>query len=90
MNQLKRLPIHKLKIDRSFIEDIPHDPDHRAVVRAVIALSHSLQLRTIAEGVETNDQLAFLRKNHCDEVQGYLLKEPLPQERFRELMESYR
>ena len=85
---LRKLPIGKVKIDRSFIADIPHDPDNRAIVRAAIALSHSLRLKTIAVGVENQDQVSFLRSSHCDEMQGYLVTEPLPHDKFVELIKG--
>lgn len=73
---LKSFPIDTLKIDRSFIVDLPQDDDGAAIVRGIIALAHSLGLDTVAEGVETDKQLDFLRQAGCDQVQGFLLGKP--------------
>ncbi|MCR4331171.1 MAG: EAL domain-containing protein, partial [Sulfuricaulis sp.] len=70
------------KIDRSFIEHIPDNPDDVAIATAIIALSKSLQLTTVAEGVETQAQLNFLRQHGCDTAQGYYYSRPLPPEDF--------
>ncbi|WP_251670222.1 putative bifunctional diguanylate cyclase/phosphodiesterase [Paenibacillus camelliae] len=85
---LKSLPINRLKIDRSFVMDILKEKSHAEIVSAIIAMAHKLNLQVIAEGVETNEQLEFLRSLQCDEMQGYLKSPPVPSEQFQKLLYS--
>lgn len=78
LSALKRFPIARLKIDRAFVRDIPGDEDDKAIAKAIISLGHELNLKVIAEGVETEQQLEFLRAHGCDEMQGYLFSRPVP------------
>jgi len=87
---LKRFPVDRLKIDQSFVRDITSDPDDAAIAQAVINLGHSLDLKVIAEGVETQEQLDFLRDHGCDEKQGYLISRPVPAEDFARLLMTAR
>ena len=80
LSYLKRFPIDKLKIDKSFVDGLPTDVDDIAIVEAIIAIAHALRLTVIAEGVETEDQYALLRKFHCNEIQGYIFSKPKPSE----------
>ena len=88
LGHLKRFPIRTLKIDQSFIQDITTEPNDAAIAQAIIALAESLQLKVIAEGVETREQLALLRRYRCDEMQGYLFARPLPAAELLELLRS--
>ncbi len=80
---LKHFPLDRLKIDKSFINDILTDPDDAAITEAIIAMAHSLKLKVIAEGVETREQLLFLEDRGCDEMQGYYLSKPLSEHDLR-------
>jgi len=85
---LTQLPVQYLKIDRSFVNDVCTDPNSAAVARAIIGLAHNLHMTVIAEGVETEAQLSFLRKLGCDEMQGFLFSKPLPAEQFATLLNA--
>jgi EAL domain-containing protein (putative c-di-GMP-specific phosphodiesterase class I) len=86
LSYLKKFKVYKLKIDQSFVRDISEDPDDKAIVTAIISLASSLGMQTIAEGVETEGQLTFLRNQGCNEVQGYYYSKPLPAEPFEEFV----
>jgi len=83
---LKRFPIDRLKIDRSFISDIPDDPEDMAITRSIIAMGRSLNLWVVAEGVETESQLSFLKSQGCQEVQGYYFSKPLDVDAMTKLL----
>ena len=87
LSYLKRFPIDILKVDRSFVMDIPEDKNDMAITAAVIAMAHKLNLKVVAEGIETHEQMAFLAENHCEYGQGYLIAKPMP---FNELEEYIR
>jgi len=88
LNHLKRFPINTVKIDRSFIRDITTDSDDAAIVSAIISMAHSMELRVIAEGVETGEQLNVLRDLQCNEIQGYLFSPPVPPDEATALLDQ--
>ena len=90
LSYLKRFPIDTLKIDQSFVRDIPRDPDDAAIARAIVSMAHSLGMKVIAEGVETAQQLAFLRANRCDGMQGYYFSKPVSAEDMTRLLQNDR
>ena len=88
LSYLKRFPIHNLKIDQSFIRNLHTSFEDAAIVKSIITLAHSLKLRVIAEGVETQEQLAYLQGLDCDEIQGYLFSPPISADAFSKLLAS--
>ncbi len=88
LSYLKRLPIDTIKIDKSFVGDITTDPDDAAIVTAIIAMAHSLRLKVVAEGVETQEQFDFLLERDCDAMQGYFFSKPLPAEDISPFLRS--
>jgi diguanylate cyclase (GGDEF)-like protein len=88
LSYLKRFPVDIIKIDRSFVRDVPHDADDAAIVTGIIALAHSLRLQVVAEGVETDAQMQFLTKHGCDILQGYFLSPPVPAGEFARFVQD--
>jgi EAL domain-containing protein (putative c-di-GMP-specific phosphodiesterase class I) len=88
LSQLKRFPIDALKVDQSFVKGITTDPDDAPIVSAAISMGKSLKHRVIAEGVETLEQLAFLRGQQCAEGQGYFFSEPMTAEEFAAFLKT--
>ena len=86
LNYLKRFPIGRVKLDQSFVRDVVSNPEDAAIVRAVIAMAHTLRLVVAAEGVENEKQLSFLREHQCDEMQGFLFSPPVAPDEFRNLL----
>jgi EAL domain-containing protein (putative c-di-GMP-specific phosphodiesterase class I) len=86
LNYLKRFPIDTLKIDRSFVRDLPDDSDDATIVLAIISLAQALRLNVVAEGIETAEQYAFLKEHGCNEAQGYYLGRPVPRDEFERLL----
>jgi EAL domain-containing protein (putative c-di-GMP-specific phosphodiesterase class I) len=88
LSYLKRLPINTIKIDKSFVRDIKVDANDAAIVTAIIKMSHSLNFKVIAEGVETIEQLQFLKEFECDEIQGFYFSQPLTTEEMYDLLKA--
>ncbi len=88
LSSLKRLPINSIKIDGSFVRDVSGDTNSREIVKAIIAMAHSLNMKVVAECVETPEQLEFLKEHRCDEVQGFLYSPPVSQQEFTEFFKS--
>jgi diguanylate cyclase (GGDEF)-like protein/PAS domain S-box-containing protein len=86
LNHLKRFPISRLKVDRSFVQNITTNLDDAAIVSAIIAMAHGLEMSVVAEGIETNEQLHYLRQRHCNVGQGYHFSRPVPAEQLGELL----
>jgi diguanylate cyclase (GGDEF)-like protein len=89
LSYLKKFKVSKLKIDQSFIRDVVHDSDDQTIVTTIINMARNLGLKTIAEGVETSEQLAFLRLHGCDEIQGYYFSKPLPVAEFEAFIHTF-
>ena len=89
LSYLKRLPINNVKIDKSFIRDIETDPDDATIITAIIRMSHGLRLNVIAEGVENVNQLEFLKKEGCDQMQGFIASRPIPADEFAQLLQNW-
>lgn len=89
LSYLTRLPVHRFKIDRSFVKNLSTDRNDEAIVKAVVNLAHSLDLKVVAEGVETSRHLEHLRRLNCDEVQGYYFSRPLPASEFAEWVSAH-
>jgi EAL domain-containing protein (putative c-di-GMP-specific phosphodiesterase class I) len=87
LSYLRRLPVEKLKIDQSFVRGLPQSQDDAIIARAIIELGHALGHTVIAEGIESEEQLAYLSDYGCDEGQGYLFGRPMPAEAFKVLLE---
>ena len=90
LSYLRRFPLDKLKIDRSFVRDLLSDPDDASIVKAIISLAHNLRLRVVAEGVETAEQLSYLRELGCDQYQGYFCSPAVPPAAFEALIDRMR
>jgi len=88
LGSLTKFPINTIKIDKEFIKKITIDVNAEAIIKAIIAMAHSLHIEVIAEGVETEEQLVFLQSEKCDKIQGYLFSRPVPEEEFRKLFEK--
>jgi EAL domain-containing protein (putative c-di-GMP-specific phosphodiesterase class I) len=88
LGYLKRFPLNSVKLDRSFVRDLPQDEDDAAIARAVLAMAHSLRMDVTAEGVETRDQLEFLRREGCRAYQGYFCSPPVAEEKLLALLET--
>jgi EAL domain-containing protein (putative c-di-GMP-specific phosphodiesterase class I) len=88
LSYLKRFPIDKLKIDQSFVRDVPNNKEDMSIIKAIIALARSLRLSVIAEGVETKSQQIFLKSLKCDEIQGYLIGRPMPEQEFIQMLNN--
>jgi EAL domain-containing protein (putative c-di-GMP-specific phosphodiesterase class I) len=88
LSQLKRFPLDEIKIDRAFIANVTNDRDNAAIAIAIIRMGHSLGLKVVAEGVETVEQLEFLRAQDCDQAQGFLFGRPIPPEEFGALLRT--
>jgi EAL domain-containing protein (putative c-di-GMP-specific phosphodiesterase class I) len=88
LSYLKTLPVDTVKLDQSFVRDVTTDRGDAAIATAIIAMAHTLGLRVVAEGVETEEQLIFLRNQGCDTVQGYLFSPPVPPERLDLVLDS--
>lgn len=86
LSYLKKLPVSIIKIDRSFVKDIPENQDHATIINAIISLAHNLDMKVVAEGVESLEQLEYLSHNQCDMVQGYYLCRPLPQNKIMAIL----
>jgi len=87
--QIKHLPIDTLKVDRSFIRNLPHDSEDRAIIEAIIAMGKTLSLNVIAEGVETMAQDEFLREHLCNEMQGFYFSKPVTPDQFADLLRKH-
>ena len=88
LSYLRKFPVDALKIDQSFVRQISTAGDDTTIVTAVIGMARSLKLRVVAEGVETLEELAFLRAHQCDEAQGYYFSRPVPAQQFAKLLET--